>query len=547
MNDDKVFNTLQKRYQRLIARHESGAPDEALLEETEAFIEDARRAGASVSALNQRSQLRAWMRFLAAILYEETDKQPDVTLQPLARGRLTTGDKEKRVERPAIPAWGWGLIGAAGLAIILAMLFTLRFLASIDQETPTPVPSASPTAAVEATAAPSLVYPHTVQEGETLFSIAAQYGADPLRIASRNNVAESVALEAGQKLSVPLPNPYLARVQLSTEQAVEASGFVFCAGTETVYATFTFDDLASGTSWSWKVVRDEETVAEETMGPWRERSEPVAIPILSEADGILAGQYTLIVMVDGAEALSSSFKVLSTPPHVTDLRLSTVPDGADRETLEPGARVLYATYTYAGRCAGQAISRTITFEGETAYTDVKPWTGQSEGEGQVAYYRSDDLPLRRGEYVARIRIGAEASQETSATIAGPMPPSFGDLTVAMGVEPDGTPILGREDEQPFGSTTKIVYAIFKYAGLTEGLPWRVVWTRNGEEIEEEARLWDPEAVATKDTHWVALYLESGDPLGGGTYTVSLSIEDEPQTETTFIIYYPPAEGEEVSP
>ena len=58
------------------------------------FIADAQRAGAVIAEPAERSQLRAFMRFLADVVYDATEVYPDTTLQPL--------DQERLAERPPV-------------------------------------------------------------------------------------------------------------------------------------------------------------------------------------------------------------------------------------------------------------------------------------------------------------------------------------------------------------------------------------------------------------------------------------------------------------
>lgn len=120
----------------------------------------------------------------------------------------------------------------------------------------------------------------------------------------------------------------------------------------------------------------------------------------------------------------------------------------------------------------------------------------------------------------------------------PPPPAFGDITVALGVLSSGEPVLVGDT---FDWNTKIVYAVFDFQGMRDGLAWSAVWTRNGQEVARENHLWDEDRYGRSGTYWVALFNPEGPVLWGGDYTVSLYIEDQLQSEAAFRIrYYVPA-------
>ena len=122
------------------------------------------------------------------------------------------------------------------------------------------------------------------------------------------------------------------------------------------------------------------------------------------------------------------------------------------------------------------------------------------------------------------------------------PPSIGNLTLALGVQPDGTPILPAQEAR-FDWNTKVIYGIFDYVGMTDGLRWAAVWTRRGQEVAREENLWDVEADGTEGTRWVTYQNERGQVLSGGSYSVTLYIQNVAQRTADFnVLYYvPPAE------
>lgn len=90
------------------------------------------------------------------------------------------------------------LVGCRGPVRNPAALTPLPSPEAIAPPTSTIIPS--PT--VPPTATPVIVL-HTVQEGETLFGIALQYGSTVERIRELNGMAEGDILSVGQTLQIP--------------------------------------------------------------------------------------------------------------------------------------------------------------------------------------------------------------------------------------------------------------------------------------------------------------------------------------------------------
>lgn len=158
-------------------------------------------------------------------------------------------------------------------------------------------------------------------------------------------------------------------------------------------------------------------------------------------------------------------------------------------------------------------------------------TAAAKTEATAAFYATAAV---RAEATAAFQATRAAEQEQVS-------PAFSDITVALGVQPDGTPILA-PPENRFDWNTKVVYAVFDYAGMRDGVKWSAVWTRGGEEVARQEDLWDVDAFGKKGTHWVAYSAEQGQTLRGGDYGVTLSIEGVVQETTEFnVLYYTPSD------
>jgi hypothetical protein len=332
-----LFEALQKRYHTLLDRKVAGGDGE-LAEDVSAFIADVRHAGASVADVGERSQLRAWMRFLADVVYEAEGVYPDTSLQPLAHGQLIDPRREPREPALPLPTVAWALIGGTAFVAAVALILAL-------------------------------------------------------------------------------------------------------------------------------------------IGGWDSWSSSMAVPTSAVTPG------PNVSATERAEALQS-------------LRLTATAQSEEIDALS------------------QAVSRTDA-------TAVSYATQAAEAEAKMAATR--------------------AFQATQTAQLDEVTPVFSNLSLALSVEPDGTPILPLSGNR-FDWNTKTICAVFDYAGMRDGMRWSVVWLRGEQEVARQGGRWDADVFGTEGTHWVTYHNERGQTIRGGTYSVTLSIEDVRQEAVGFnVLYYTPSE------
>ncbi len=485
-----LFDTLQERYQTLVARKEKGETRKEFPEDVSVFIADAQRAGAAIADVSERSQLRAWMRFLANILYDATGTYPDTSLQPLAHGQLIDSRLERREKPAPLSPLAWALIGGAVL-VIVALFLTVALRSEGEVATPSPLPTATST------------------------------------------VGPAVAAQAA------------VGERLTEEGTLAHSGDTFCLGISEIIAEFTLDGMPPETKWYWEVQRDDEVVATQPEVPWGRSEGHVTVPVLRGGpEGVEAGDYRLLIYAGGEVVSTIPFRVLETPPRISNLRVSDVPEPASaaNEPFAPGVRVLYLSYEHEGMCQGLEVVHSLYYEGDLLQKQTITWSDAPEGSAQISFQSLADEPFLSGDYEAAVTVAGEEQDRVGFTIreAGgetEAPPAFGNVTIALGMQPDGTPILTAPDNR-FDWNTKIVYAAFDYAGMRDGLAWMAVWNRNGQQVAREEHFWDVETEGTEGRHWVAYYDERGRVLPGGTYSVTLCIENVAQRTAEFnILYY----------
>lgn len=136
----QVFETLQNRYRDLVAESPTGIPDEEFLERVRTLLSDIRQAGTVVADPGERSLLRAYMHYLAMLLFQADQPLPAIDLQPLDRGRWPLSTPPAR-PAPGAPPWVWGLVGAALLVVLAGLVVVARLPLSATLPHPTATPS----------------------------------------------------------------------------------------------------------------------------------------------------------------------------------------------------------------------------------------------------------------------------------------------------------------------------------------------------------------------------------------------------------------------
>jgi len=281
----QVFETLRDRYRDLVARTVETVADEDLLEAVRTFLADAREAGEVVADPGERSQLRAYMRFLAAFLHEAGQEVPEIGLLPLDRERWPEGPPAGR-PGPGIPAWVWGLTGAAGLVVLagLVVVAGLAFgagplrppatplpTATLPPPTPTPRPTSTPTPLPSPTVTPTPVPP------EPAFS--------DLTIA----------------LGMLSPTePFLV-------------GDEFDWNTRAVYAVFDYAGMRDGLAWSVVWTRNGEEIAREShiwdLERYGQSGTLWSAYFNPDGNVLWGGDYTVSVYLEGDLEAEASFHI----------------------------------------------------------------------------------------------------------------------------------------------------------------------------------------------------------------------------------------------
>jgi len=495
-----LLDVFQRRHQEKLGQLKRDQVDEAFLDDVHALIANLRQAGAGIANPAKRGQLRALMHFWGNVVYDHTGVYPDTMLQPLDPTRAPPPEEPPRHPMPPL---AWMLAGGAAVIVIAVGLVAIGWMSRPrDGAIPTPVPTPMPT---------------------------------------------------------PMPAPFVSHVAIGAE--LDASGVLkvatdtFCLGSPEVVAEFALEGVDPGTGWRWEVQREGKVVDAQPAAPWGVETRHTIHVLTGGPEGVEPGQYELLIYVGEQVVGVCSFQVLDTAPRVFNLRVTDVPrpseeapggpGEADENKFEPGVRVIYQSYEYEGLCPGLDVSHTLYREGEPIQESQHTWSGTSQGQMQVSFQAPDGLPFPSSDYELAVAVAGEEQARVGLTIGEvalvEVPPAFGNVTIALGVQPDGTSVLTALDNR-FDWNTKVVYTIFDYAGMGDGLRWAAVWRRNGQEVAREEHFWNVETAGTEGTRWAAYYDQRGVVLPGGNYSVTLSIENVVQRTADFNIrYYVPPE------
>ena len=107
------FDELKAEHQRLLAEHDAGGDEAAVLVSAQNYIESIRVDAEQVPDPRDRDQLRSYLRFWGAYVYDRTGTYPESSLRPALQ-----------VEKPRRKKWDWRwALGGAILLIVVAFIF----------------------------------------------------------------------------------------------------------------------------------------------------------------------------------------------------------------------------------------------------------------------------------------------------------------------------------------------------------------------------------------------------------------------------------------
>ncbi|MBN1177646.1 MAG: hypothetical protein JXD18_00410 [Anaerolineae bacterium] len=284
-----VFETLQERYRELVERGVGGAADEAFVDAARAFLIDARRGGAAVADAGERSQLRAYMRFVGLALHRAGQDVPELELLPLDRERWPAAVPAG--QPPPVPWWAWVLIGAAAFVVLAGLVAVAGYAAGVLAAGPaTPVP---PTATAVPPTPTATATPIPPTETPTATATATATATPTPPAAAFDNVAIALGVDGAGE-------PLLA-------------GDVFDWNTKTVYVVFDYAGMQDGPEWSAVWTRNGAEVGREA-GMWDvarygAAGRRWAVLVAPAGDVLYGGEYVVTLAIGGEVQAERAFRV----------------------------------------------------------------------------------------------------------------------------------------------------------------------------------------------------------------------------------------------
>ena len=251
-------------------------------------------------------------------------------------------------------------------------------------------------------------------DGKVLSSGQFAIGASPTATAPVElpNLATQQPVRTG-----PWFGPVTFAAELENGQPVNPDT-AFPAGTKTLYATFDFTGMQTDAELIASIYLGNKRVMSQSSLWDRQESGKAASVKLSNDRGYNPGQYRLVLSVDGAEAQSGVFEILSEPaPTVTPQPMPTAtstaapmptataaPTRAPMPTPKPVKKVMSAkiVYTRVDNNRSSIWVMNLDGSGQQKLTDYASDPTWSPDGSRVAFIGYDGAPRGRGVYQMKL-------------------------------------------------------------------------------------------------------------------------------------------------
>jgi len=148
------FNELKAEHQHLLTKHDASGDEAALIEAVQKYIDRVRIEAEQVADPRDRDQLRSYLRFWGAYLFDQTGAYPDTSLRPsIVVPEMVKKPESTRKSFFSNP-WIWILGTFLLIALCAIIFFVFSNQRSMASQTPRPtIPTQS--ANIEPTQAPA--------------------------------------------------------------------------------------------------------------------------------------------------------------------------------------------------------------------------------------------------------------------------------------------------------------------------------------------------------------------------------------------------------
>jgi hypothetical protein len=202
----------------------------------------------------------------------------------------------------------------------------------------------------------------------------------------------------------------------------------FPAGTTSVTALFTYQNMADGMSWGQIWMNDGDVHDEDTNAVWDEGPEGWTGYYVEEDDGFpLNGEFELKLFIEGVEVQNSNFTVDAPAPCESEgstfgaiqFAEGIVGDGVPYEIsseFEEGIERVYGVFSYDGMSDGQDWAWQWLRNGEEIHLKDDAWDETYSGVTSV--YLRNPADLAPGTYTLNLYIDGELARSGDFEITG---------------------------------------------------------------------------------------------------------------------------------
>lgn len=206
------------------------------------------------------------------------------------------------------------------------------------------------------------------------------------------------------------------------DQPVDPS-FTFETGIKEVKAAFDFSNMTDNVKWSALWWLDDQEIDTSTANApiWTLGTDGSTFVSLASDEALPAGEYTLVLLVEGDVFQEGQFKIIEPSDLIGDIVFAPAVDGdgmpiSATETFASGTQVVYATFEYSGIAANQAFSAVWYQDGKEISRSEETWRGTESGHSWVMLGNKEGLVA--GQYDLELSVDGKVVQTGVMVIEG---------------------------------------------------------------------------------------------------------------------------------
>ena len=307
------------------------------------------------------------------------------------------------------------------------------------------------------------------------------------------------------------------------------------SGSRSLYLFFDYENMADGTPWEVRVIRDGKDLSDIGMSshPWA--GGPAGNWWVGWGDTAFPdGAYTFRILVNGQKLGEASLKIggqAQRSPTFANIVFSQEYniDGTPTEPsrlFPEGIQRLYWFFDYENMTAKTPWTYTWLYNGKVADTGTLAWDG--EAKGQMRMTLTSDKGLPAGTWRLELAIQGQPAAWGDFVVSGQQGGvRFGPPIFARGMDQKtGQPIDPRTS---FPSGTQVFYVFSDYSGMKDGLNCITRLYLNGQMVLDNPFVWgsDVSTGSGESGTWSnVIYATGGRALPDGEYKQELIVEGQ---------------------